>query len=252
MKTFSILSILSFTILLANISQADVYKWVDKNGKVHFGDRPSSQGKGKVISQKKTPISSKHSIKNPSINTGNRSNTSPVRNYKNAVQCQRVKAKLQEYKDATVTADEATVTAEDVRAGLGKFEDIQWVRDKESVKSFERLVGMYCEGRVPAPRKRATFTSNMTEDYPVNKDNKNTKQELAQPERALSQETNREHEENIARCKRYKSTLQEYEKDSEVITSGPHAGEVAKINWNKSSDKHIQTLKELTAKYCTE
>ena len=241
MKFVPALVIILLTSVLTDISYASIYKWVDEKGKVHFGDRPSSQGAGKIISQEKTPKANKKTMNKPAIHPGNMRSTIDIE------KCERAKSKLQEYIEATVTAEEATITVEDVKADPSKFNDMQWVRDNKSIKSFETIIGIYCEGRSPAPRKHNVFAQSLPVNNSLNRDSK----EPTQLNSTSSEIINSEEETNADRCERYKNTLQEYDKDSEVIADGPRAGEVVQIIWNKSSDVHIQATKELIAKYCT-
>jgi hypothetical protein len=37
-----------FTLLITSLVQAGVYKWVDEQGRVHYGDRPASDNAGEV------------------------------------------------------------------------------------------------------------------------------------------------------------------------------------------------------------
>jgi Domain of unknown function (DUF4124) len=51
--------IILLTFLFAGAASADVYKWVDKDGKVHYSDAPPVTGEGKKLKQKiKDPGSS--------------------------------------------------------------------------------------------------------------------------------------------------------------------------------------------------
>lgn len=55
-----IIVLLSFIIAAATVN-ADVYKWTDKKGNVHFGDRPPEQLDSTVVKKKQlTQVLSQH------------------------------------------------------------------------------------------------------------------------------------------------------------------------------------------------
>ncbi|AWF83066.1 hypothetical protein BTJ40_20820 [Microbulbifer sp. A4B17] len=58
MKSLYITSIFGSLLLAANISAGELYRWIDEDGRVHFGDRPPVHAEAKDISSKLTPINS--------------------------------------------------------------------------------------------------------------------------------------------------------------------------------------------------
>lgn len=60
MKIYFLLLSTLFASLLSLCTQAEIYKWTDENGKVHFGDRPPSSSGASNIS---------HSVKDINIST---------------------------------------------------------------------------------------------------------------------------------------------------------------------------------------
>lgn len=58
MNYYKVISLLICTMIAATLaarSSADIYRWVDEDGQVHFGDKPES-GSYDVIEQKPSPI----------------------------------------------------------------------------------------------------------------------------------------------------------------------------------------------------
>ncbi|WP_445360897.1 DUF4124 domain-containing protein [Microbulbifer sp. EKSA005] len=45
-------------LLTANVNAGELYRWVDDDGRVHFGDRPPAHAEAKDISGNLTPINS--------------------------------------------------------------------------------------------------------------------------------------------------------------------------------------------------
>ena len=52
-------------LLLANVSFAEIYKWVDEQGNVHYGDRPVGQSEALDIPSKASPNLSNSSASSP-------------------------------------------------------------------------------------------------------------------------------------------------------------------------------------------
>ncbi|MBL1141535.1 MAG: DUF4124 domain-containing protein [Proteobacteria bacterium] len=55
-----VIQFLVLILLISNVSYAEVYKWVDENGKIHFGDKPPAKAKDNIES---VEIKSINSIK---------------------------------------------------------------------------------------------------------------------------------------------------------------------------------------------
>ena len=49
--------LLSVFILSLSVAQAEIYKWIDENGKVHFSDQPTSNNKSQQTIQSKDTLS---------------------------------------------------------------------------------------------------------------------------------------------------------------------------------------------------
>lgn len=51
-------TIVLFALLLTGFAQAEIYKWKDAEGKMHYSDQPPNGGKAKVLQTKDLPVSS--------------------------------------------------------------------------------------------------------------------------------------------------------------------------------------------------
>lgn len=51
-------TIVLFALLLTGFAQAEIYKWKDAGGKMHYSDQPPNGGKAKVLQTKDLPVSS--------------------------------------------------------------------------------------------------------------------------------------------------------------------------------------------------
>lgn len=52
------LMILGFTLLAMNAGAGELYRWVDEDGKVHFGDRPPMEAKAESLEGQLKPVNS--------------------------------------------------------------------------------------------------------------------------------------------------------------------------------------------------
>ncbi|WP_299594212.1 DUF4124 domain-containing protein [uncultured Microbulbifer sp.] len=55
---FCRLMILGCALLAANTSASELYRWVDEDGKVHFGDRPPLEAKAESLEGQLKPVNS--------------------------------------------------------------------------------------------------------------------------------------------------------------------------------------------------
>lgn len=80
MKLLCLRSVIGGLILAASAtaSSAEMYRWVDENGRVHFGDRPPTDAKAEDVSGDLTPINSIRSngSRRPILTTATRSRVS--------------------------------------------------------------------------------------------------------------------------------------------------------------------------------
>jgi hypothetical protein len=74
------------------VHAGDVYKWVDKNGNVHYGDKPRQSAEQVEVK--------------PGSGTGQPANPDAAKaEAERAAQCERMKAKVKTYKDASTVKE---------------------------------------------------------------------------------------------------------------------------------------------------
>ena len=61
--------LLSMLLLVGVSAQAEVYKWVDENGKVHFGDRAPAEKKVEAIDDKLNKVNIDHGSSNTAVSS---------------------------------------------------------------------------------------------------------------------------------------------------------------------------------------
>jgi hypothetical protein len=61
--------LLSMLLLVGVSAQAEVYKWVDENGKVHFGDRAPAEKKVEAIDDKLNKVNIDHGSRNTAVSS---------------------------------------------------------------------------------------------------------------------------------------------------------------------------------------
>ena len=71
LKVNVITLLLSFSFLSSSATYAEIYKWVDENGKVHFGDAPPSSKEAQSVNLKPVNSFSGNQPKKPASSTVN-------------------------------------------------------------------------------------------------------------------------------------------------------------------------------------
>jgi len=61
--------LLSMLLLVGVSAQAEVYKWMDENGKVHFGDRAPAEKKVEAIDDKLNKVNIDHGSSNTAVSS---------------------------------------------------------------------------------------------------------------------------------------------------------------------------------------
>ena len=61
--------LLSMLLLVGVSAQAEVYKWVDENGKVHFGDRAPAEKKVEAMDEKLNKVNIDHGSSNTAVSS---------------------------------------------------------------------------------------------------------------------------------------------------------------------------------------
>ncbi|WHI45124.1 DUF4124 domain-containing protein [Microbulbifer sp. JMSA004] len=145
MKLQYLSSIFGGLLLAANVSAGELYRWVDEDGRVHFGDRPPAHADAKNVSGNLTPINSADATTAPQ-----RSQSKQPRNIEQQYQ-ERLNREAQERRQQVDKAcSEARKDLEILRGRVIFLDDNgkeirRTEREREQMaEDYQRQVNLYC------------------------------------------------------------------------------------------------------------
>lgn len=120
MYHIKIIGFLTFSLLvMSNSANAEVYKWTDENGKVHYSDKPFDKDDAKLVELKYSEANEKNA-------TENRARTESYRD------------KAREFKDANSSSSQKKYSSHNES-------DKQAARDKKNCEEYKARLAKYKE-----------------------------------------------------------------------------------------------------------
>jgi hypothetical protein len=111
------LSVVIFSLLLSFTAQAEVYKWVDADGKTHFGDKVPESAKVEAINLPSTPRSSQPDISPQEIKQRQQKMLEVFEDSRNAKNAKQAEKLAQEQERRQETCNKSTSVMSAIRTG---------------------------------------------------------------------------------------------------------------------------------------